>query len=239
MHFVWVEWISHVQQVNMVQYFFRRIAIVHNSRFHLWHFFCFNHFSCSLIHSFLYRIPLDGSFFQSSIGGGQGKTVEWYALNRMHTSRNERSRVPEWAWMWENSIQALALLQIFDQIVLNELTEDVVIWANSPLISTHREREKKKAKDVDSWYEFFFTLSVQLTIRLYTIKIFLQWLVNAANTFFSHLLNGKKAAEKCIFLISIRFYSYFRHISDISVDFSSPPLCGSGKPREQKNACTD
>lgn len=44
----------------------------------------------------------------------------------------------------------------------------------------------------------------------------------------------KKAAEKCIFLISIRFYSYFRHISDISVDFSSPPLCSSGKPKRRE-----
>lgn len=91
--------------------------------------------------------------------------------------------------MWENSVHVngaiersrVLKLTVFDQIVLNEMTEDDMLL---------RARERQE-KDVDSWYEFFFaslhifSLYFSTDIRLWTYKKIARLLVNAAIAFFS------------------------------------------------------
>lgn len=134
----------------------------------------------------------------------------------MHTSRNERSRVPEWAWMWENSIHALALLQIFDQIVLNELTEDVVIWANSPLISTHTERAEKSERCRSViWILFYAECTAHYTFVHH--KNILAMARECSHYVFFSPVKWKKSSRKMYLSyfhsVLFVFQTYIRHFS--------------------------
>lgn len=124
-----------------------------------------------------------------------------------------------------------------------------MLFERAHRISTKKNKREMSIRDMN-----FFALCtvyhctvysrctfVRHTKRIYSIiKIFLQWLVNAAITFFSPVKWKKQQQQKNVFSLLPFILFVFQTYFSISVDFSLPyTLCGSGnqstKKKLQKN----